>query len=105
MLGEHLTVISPEWFFEKTAISETKRAWTAFDSLDEDANYEYFFISKTHAYVIPKRAFSSLAEAQTFLDKARRYRDAALTGQPVLEETNAQDNGVWPPPPQSVKQR
>jgi len=97
-LGERLTEISLEWFFEKTVVSETKRAWSAFDSLDEDANYLYFFISKTHAYVIPKRAFSSLAAAQAFLDKARHYRDAALSGQTLPDEAPADNTGIWPPP-------
>ena len=97
-LGEHLAMISPDWFFEKTSVSETKRAWVAFDSIEEDANYEYFFISKTHAYVIPKRAFTSLAEAQAFLDRARLYWNAAKTGQAVSDAA-AEDTAVWPPPP------
>ncbi len=98
-LGDHLAVISPDWFFEKTSVSETKRAWAAFDSIEEDASYEYLFISKTHAYVIPKRAFTSLAEAQAFLDRARLYWNAAKTGQTLPDEAPAEDTGVWPPPP------
>ena len=97
-LGDHLAVISPDWFFEKTSVSETKRAWAAFDSIEEDASYEYLFISKTHAYVIPKRAFTSLAEAQAFLDRARLYWNAAKTGQAVSGDA-AEDTGIWRPPP------
>lgn len=78
--------------------------WTALLEVGESTTQIMFFTDANRAYLVPKRAFSSQAEAQAFLDKARRYRDAALNGQTVSEEAPAVDTGVWPPPPQSVKQ-
>ncbi len=100
LLCEHAIAISPLWFFEKTAVNETKVAWKTLQSIEEDADYHFFFIGKANAFIIPKRAFSSLAEAQAFLDKARQYWEAAKAGQTASSD----DTGTWPPPPQSVKQ-
>lgn len=99
LLCEHTIAISPQWFSEKTAVNETKVAWKTLHSIEEDAEYQFFFIAKSNAYIVPKRAFSSLAEAQAFLDTSRKYWEAAKAGQTASSD----DTGTWPPPPQSVK--
>lgn len=99
LLCEHTIAISPQWFSEKTAVNETKVAWKTLHSIEEDAEYQFFFIAKANAYIVPKRAFSSLAEAQAFLDTSRKYWEAAKAGQTASSD----DTGTWPPPPQSVK--
>lgn len=96
LLCEHTIAISPIWFFEKTAVNETKIAWKTLQSIEEDADYHFFFIAKVNAFIVPKRAYSSLAEAQAFLDKSRQYWEAAKTGQPLPE---IKEGEVWPPPP------
>lgn len=96
LLCEHTIAISPAWFFEKTAVNETNIAWETLFSIEEDADYQFFFIAKANAFVIPKRAFSSLAEAQAFLDTSRRYWKAIKSGQPIPE---LKEGEVWPPPP------
>lgn len=73
--------------------------WTAILEVSESATQIMFFSDKHYAFLVPKRAFTSQAEAQAFLDKARRYREAALTGQTLPDEASADDTGVWPPPP------
>lgn len=78
--------------------------WASILEVSESATQIMFFSDKHYAFLVPKRAFSSLAEAQAFLGKARLYRDAALNGQTLPNDAPAEDNGVWPPPPQSVKQ-
>ena len=92
---EHTYNVSPEWLSEKTTVNETKLAWTTLHTIEENDAYLFFFISKNAAHIIPKRAFSSLHEAQAFLDMARRYLDAAKTRTPVA----AADSGIWPPAP------
>lgn len=92
---EHHVGISPEWLAEKTSVNDTKIAWIALHSLDEDKSYFYFFLSKTVAFIIPKRAFTSHSEAQAFLNVSRRYWDAAKMGTPVA----AEETVVWPPAP------
>ena len=93
-LCEHVTTISPEWFAERTFVNETKIAWTTILSLEDDQSY-FFFLSKNIGFIIPKRAFSSPAEADAFLNMARRYWDAAKTRTPPT----AEDTAIWPPAP------
>ncbi len=73
--------------------------WTAILEVSESATQIMFFSDKHYAFLVPKRAFTSLAEAEAFLDKARRYRDASLNGQMLPDDAPAEDSGVWPPPP------
>ncbi len=73
--------------------------WTAILEVSESTTQIMFFSDKHYAFLVPKRAFTSLAEAEAFLEKARRYRDAVLNGQTLPEEAPAEDTGVWPPPP------
>ena len=94
-LREHSVTISPEWLAEKTTVNDTKIAWITLPSLEEDKSHFFFFLSKTVAFIIPKRAFSSPVEAQAFLDRSRRYWQAAKNGTPVT----AEDQAVWPPAP------
>jgi hypothetical protein len=92
---EHSISISPEWLSEKTPVNESKVAWATLKSVEEDADYLFLFLDKLVAHTIPKRAFSSPHEAETFLNTARRYWEAAKLGQPVP----AEDTATWPPPP------
>lgn len=96
---EHIISISPAWFFEKTEVNETKVAWKTLLSIDENADYQFYFVSKANAFIVPKRAFSSMAEAQAFLNKARQYWDAAKMGQLASPDKSE----IWPPPPQRAK--
>ncbi len=95
LLCEHTIGISPEWLSEKTRINENKVAWTTLKSIEEDSEYLFLFLDRLVAHVIPKRAFSSPQEANTFLNTAHRYWEAAKSGQSLP----AEDAAVWPPPP------
>jgi len=97
----HTVSISPEWLSAKTSMSEAKHSWQTVYSLEEDTDYLYLFISKGSAHVVPKHAFTSLAQAQAFLDKARLYWNAAKNEQAVSGDA-AEDISVWPPPPRPV---
>jgi len=92
---EHIVSISPEWLAERTFVNDTKIAWSTIQSVEEDQDYLFLFLSKNVAFIVPKRAFSSPGEANTFLNLARRYLDAAKTRTPVT----ADDAAVWPPAP------
>ncbi len=80
---------------EKTSINETKLEWTRIEAVEESDKFLYFFINTQYALLLPKRAFSSPAEMQIFLDKSRRYWEVAKSGQPFP----AEDADIWPPPP------
>jgi hypothetical protein len=92
---EHHVSLSPEWFAARTSVHETKIAWAALYSVEENQSHIFLFQSKNLAHIVPKRAFSSLAEAETFFDTARRYWDAAKHRTPI----GAEDASVWPPAP------
>lgn len=94
-LGKHSVALSPDWISEKTNVSDSKAAWITLFSLEEDVDHLFFFVNKASALIIPKRAFSSPAKAQAFLNEARRYWSAAKSGATV----SAEDRTVWPPPP------
>ena len=87
-----------------TAKVDSLIQWTAFPEIGESATQILFFTDKQHAFIVPKRAFGSLAQGQAFLERARQCWNAAKTGQIVSDDILAQDSSVWPPPPQSVKQ-
>lgn len=94
-LCEHIVNISPEWLAEKTHVNDTKVAWITLHSLEEDKSHFFFFLSKTVAFIVPKRAFSSPLEAQAFLDRSQRYWHAAKNGTLIT----AEDTAIWPPAP------
>lgn len=94
----HTVNISPEWLSAKTTMSESKHSWQTIYSLEEDTDYLYLFVTKISAHIVPKRVFTSQAQAQVFLDRARFYWNAAKTGQ-TLSDGVAEDSGIWPPPP------
>ncbi len=95
IIGPHRVSIDQSWFFEETLAREIKYTWRSFESVEENQRYFFLFLSKNVAFLIPKRAFPSPHEAQTFLDTTRRYWSAAKNGTPVT----AEDAAVWPPAP------
>lgn len=99
VLDKQTVSISAKGMRQVNIQSDSLIWWTALLEISESAAQIMFFSDKQYAFVVPKRAFTSQAEAQAFLDKARRYRDAALTGQTLPDNAPAEDSGVWPPPP------
>ncbi len=94
IFSRHTYQISPEWLVQKTSVRESKNAWAPLFSLEEDEKYLYYFLTKTTAYIIPKRAFTSYGEAQAFSEMSRRYWQAAKNGASLAEP-----EGIWPPAP------
>lgn len=73
--GEHIITITPESFRERTLISDTVCSWKAFRTITADKYNLYFFLDfpLARAYVIPRRAFASPEDADTFLGWAKSY--------------------------------
>ena len=97
LLCEHTIAISPKWLLERTAVNESKTAWGTVDSIEEDREYMYFFLTKANAYTVPKGAFSSLAAAQDFYVFAQHCWAAAKIGSEYTPDVNRD----WPPAPQT----
>ena len=74
-----------------------KTRWKAFSSLVEEANY-FYFIGWTRTVHIPKRAFDSRADGESFFKTASAYWRQAkgIPPDPVPDVSS-----VWPPAPLS----
>lgn len=97
LICRHSMALGPKWLSEKTEVNETKARWDTIEQVVEDAQYIYIFVSKTNAYIVPKRAFHYPAEAQAFVDTAKNFWMNAKTG--VVARAQVEEASVWPPPP------
>jgi hypothetical protein len=73
VLGKHTVVIEPGGVTEKASVSESKSTWSGVEKIEDDNQYIYIFTSPLQAHVIPKRAFGSREESQTFLQTAKAF--------------------------------
>lgn len=73
--GEHVITISPEGFRHKNNLSDSMISWHALKEIKTDAYNLYFMVDSniTMAHVIPRRAFASPHDADTFLGWAKSY--------------------------------
>lgn len=73
--GEHVITISPEGFRHKNNLSDSLISWQAIKEIKTDAYNLYFMVDSnvTMAHVIPRRAFASPQDADTFLGWAKSY--------------------------------
>ena len=89
VLGKHTIVIEPSGVTEKGSVSESKSAWSGVEKIEEDSQYVYIFTSPLQAHVIPKRAFRTREESQTFLETAKAFfsQSRRLSDEPGLQES------------------
>ena len=76
LIGEHTIVIDSEGVTERSAVAESKIAWSGVERIEEDGHNVYFYIGPLQAYVIPKRAFQTPDDGEAFLQLAQSYRSA-----------------------------
>jgi hypothetical protein len=77
VLGEHTITLTPEALHERTAVNDSKAAWRGIFRVDATPHHIFIFTQPNAAHVIPRRAFSSLTDAEQFLANARAYHEAA----------------------------
>src|SRR5262245_52034510 len=75
--GEHVVRIMSEGIHEKTDLGEGIRSWKTFKAITQDAHTFYFLVdaltfNAVAALIIPKQAFATPQEAETFLAQARQ---------------------------------
>lgn len=70
---EHTLEISEIGIIDTTYINENRYIWNGINKISDNDNYIFIFIGEVQAYVIPKRAFNSDADASEFCSKARLY--------------------------------
>jgi hypothetical protein len=73
VLGKHTLMIESSGVTEKSSASESKSTWSGVERIADDSHYIYIFTSPLQAHVIPKRAFRSNEESQTFLETAKTF--------------------------------
>jgi ABC-type nickel/cobalt efflux system permease component RcnA len=73
--GEHVITISPEGFRHKNNLSDSLISWQAIKEIKTDTHNLYFMVDSnvTMAHVIPRRAFATPQDADTFLAWAQNY--------------------------------
>jgi len=76
-LGRHTLSLSEDGLIERTAVGESRTAWTGVDRVEQDRAYIFIYTSAAAAHVIPKRAFRSAEEAERFYQLSRASKEAA----------------------------
>jgi hypothetical protein len=79
MLGEHSLRFDSEGVSGKTAVSEGTIRWTGVLDIVETKKYFFMFVDTAVAFIIPKRAFASPADADQFFSTATSLWKAAKT--------------------------
>ncbi len=70
---EHTIEINEDGVRETTSIDEIFVKWEVVNSIDQNAEYIFIFLSEVTFYFIPKRAFKSNLEADEFYNKAVNF--------------------------------
>lgn len=78
LLGEHTMVIDAEGVSERSAVGESKIAWSGIERIEDDGKSIYLYIGPVQAYVIPKRAFRTREDEEAFLQTAQAYRSTGV---------------------------
>ena len=76
-LGKHRLVLTPEGVLESTAVGESRTSWTGVDRVEQDAHYIFIYTAPVAAFLVPKRAFRDLQEAEAFYQLSRTCMAAA----------------------------
>lgn len=73
--GEQIITISPEGFRHRSNLTDNMISWRAFKTITTDKYNLYFIIGPARmvAHLIPRHAFATPQEAETFLGLAQRY--------------------------------
>jgi hypothetical protein len=66
VLGEHELTLSEVGMLTRSADGEALRKWTGLLKVASTTSYLYLYVNETMAQIVPKRYFSSPAEAQSF---------------------------------------
>lgn len=73
ILGDHTMTLSKDGLIETCDVGESRSTWGGVERIEEDDEYVYLYIGAYQAHVIPRRAFTSGADATEFIKVARAY--------------------------------
>lgn len=83
MLGLHRLSISPAGLREVTDVNDSHQAWPSVRAIVKLRHHIAILMKNHSIHVIPRRAFASDADYETFLEQARVWKYAACAFQPV----------------------
>ncbi len=77
LLGWHRVSLGASGVTERTAVNESHTAWAGVHRIEQNQEYVFIYTTASAAHVIPKRAFGSPAEAESFYHLASASKVAA----------------------------
>jgi hypothetical protein len=66
LLGWHRVGLGEAGLTEMSAVNDSRTAWAGVDRVEQDGEYVFIYTTPHAAHIIPKRAFGSPAEAESF---------------------------------------
>jgi hypothetical protein len=79
-LGQHTVKLDENSVMESTVVGEQRIFWAGVDRVEQNPHYIFIYTASAAALVIPKRAFASALEAETFHKLAIAHSNAARSG-------------------------
>jgi hypothetical protein len=79
VLGQHTIILEEDSFVEITDVNESRHKWKSIFRLEDTKDYIFLFISPQNYLSIPKKYFASEADAENFLDEAKRLHENSRT--------------------------
>jgi len=96
VVGRRTVRVSAIGINVKHSLGEAALHWPLFVDVVDDRDCYYFFMEKNNALVVPKRAFSSRSEANSFYETAKQSWHVAKNLTPPHQ---ADQPATWPPAP------
>jgi len=76
-LGTHKIVLNEAGLVESTAVNQSRHSWAGVDRVEQDRDYIFIYTQAHAAHIIPKRAFNSVHEAESFYLLATAFKQTA----------------------------
>jgi hypothetical protein len=80
-LGAHKISLNEAGLVESTAVGESRTSWDGVNRIEHDEKFIYIYTAPHAAHIIPKRAFRSPQEAESFYQASRIKTIAASPAQ------------------------
>jgi hypothetical protein len=77
MRGNRIVAIDETGIHESMDIANEFVQWQGINRIEQDMKYIFLFVDVLRGYVIPKRSFASVTDAEAFYNQAMEYYKAA----------------------------
>jgi hypothetical protein len=85
-LGRHKISLTETHLVESTDVGESRTSWAGVDRVEQNDDYIFIYTTPHAAYIIPRRAFGSPGQADSFYRLASIKKEAAALTAPKLVE-------------------